>query len=467
VRLLQREASDFSGVLPGSVDLVVINSVSQYLPSIDHLRGVLESAARILAPGGAIFVGDVRNFELLEAFHTSVELFRAPAGTTAADLRRSVRNRVAAESELVVSPAFFAALAEQVPEVESVELALKRGRADNELTRFRYDVVLRLLDPDQPRHVEPRSMSLDWVADRCDLRRVRSLLGVGDTRLHLRNVPNARVLGDVRAVEMLREAEHANLPKVRELLESARRTEPGVAPEDFWAIGAELRLAVEVVWEAPDASGRYDVHLWPTGSARPALGRPRAASEPRGLDWSRYANQPLARSASHALVSELRRQLGEWLPDYMVPQAFVVMEVLPLLPSGKVDRRALPEPEREHASSAGYQPPRSPVEVAIADIWSGILKVDRVGVDDNFFELGGHSLLATQAMSRIRQAFQLDLPLRAIFEAPTVGSLAAVLSAGSLRQPGDSAERLLEELDGLSEEEAERLLAIETGGERP
>jgi acyl carrier protein len=150
----------------------------------------------------------------------------------------------------------------------------------------------------------------------------------------------------------------------------------------------------------------------------------------------------------------------------MVPQSFVVLDSFPLLPSGKVDRRALPQPERDHRASAGFQPPRTSTELAIAEIWSRVLKVERVGLHDNFFELGGHSLLATQAMSRIRQAFHVDLPLRAIFEAPTVASLAGVLSGTPGESGADPAEQLLQELDDLSEEEAERLLASEAGGER-
>ena len=467
VRLLHREAADFAGVPAGSVDLVVINSVSQYLPSIDHLREVIERAARTVAPGGAIFVGDVRSLELLEAFHTSVELFRAPPAIAAADLRRRVRHRISAESELVISPAFFAALARHLPGVEAVEVALKRGRADNELTRFRYDALIRLADPSRPRQAEAPPLPLTWGHDGCDLDRVRALLQAGATRLHIRQVPNARVQIDLRAVEVLREAEHATLSQLREMIESGCREDPGVAPEEFRALGAELGLAVEVLWQEADPRGRYDVDVWPLTAERPAFGRTSAAPGASEPDWARYGNQPLARSASYALVSELRRRLGEWLPDYMVPQAFVVLERLPLLPSGKVDRRALPEPEREHSSSTGHQPPRTPVEVTIADIWSAVLKVERVGIHDNFFELGGHSLLATQAMSRIRQAFEVDLPLRAIFEAPTVATLAGVLSSGPRAQGVDPAERLLRELDQLSDEEAERLLTTEAGGERP
>ncbi|HEX8695423.1 MAG TPA: non-ribosomal peptide synthase/polyketide synthase, partial [Longimicrobium sp.] len=119
----------------------------------------------------------------------------------------------------------------------------------------------------------------------------------------------------------------------------------------------------------------------------------------------------------------LRKHLSARLPDYMVPGAFVALEALPLTPSGKVDRRALPAPERAEAERA-YVAPRTAAEEVLAGIWSVVLGVERVGVEDNFFELGGHSLVATRVVSRVRQAFGVELPLRAVFEAQTVGALA-------------------------------------------
>ena len=109
----------------------------------------------------------------------------------------------------------------------------------------------------------------------------------------------------------------------------------------------------------------------------------------------------------------------------MLPSAIVEMESLPLTPNGKVDRKALPAPEysRPELENA-YQGPRSPAEEVVAAIWTEVLKLDHIGVQDNFFELGGHSLLATQVVSRIRQIFQVELPLRALFEAPTIAGLA-------------------------------------------
>ena len=122
-------------------------------------------------------------------------------------------------------------------------------------------------------------------------------------------------------------------------------------------------------------------------------------------------------------IVELRAHVGSLLPEYMVPAAWMFLETLPLTPSGKVDRRALPDPEPAQATGAAHVPPRTPAEEVVAEIWEKVLGV-RPGVHDSFFDLGGHSLKATQVVSRIRQAFGVDLPLRALFEDPTVAGLA-------------------------------------------
>ncbi|MHC5778966.1 non-ribosomal peptide synthetase [Nostoc sp.] len=120
----------------------------------------------------------------------------------------------------------------------------------------------------------------------------------------------------------------------------------------------------------------------------------------------------------------LRQFLKEKLPEYMVPRAYMVLESLPLTPNGKVDRHALPIPETITFHNQDYVPPRSQVEELLAQIWAKVLGIEQVGAHDNFFELGGHSLLATQLTSRIRDTFQIDLPVRNLFETPTVEQLA-------------------------------------------
>ena len=134
----------------------------------------------------------------------------------------------------------------------------------------------------------------------------------------------------------------------------------------------------------------------------------------------------IAYVAGDATADALRQALRERLPDYMVPAAFVTLAALPLTPNGKVDRKALPAPEWQSAAESPLEP-RTPVEELVAGIWAEVLRVDRPGVHDDFFALGGHSLLAAQVVSRVRTALGVELPLRALFEAPTIAGLSRMV----------------------------------------
>jgi amino acid adenylation domain-containing protein len=159
-------------------------------------------------------------------------------------------------------------------------------------------------------------------------------------------------------------------------------------------------------------------------------------------------------------VSALRAYAAEILPAYMVPSRFLVLDDLPMTPNGKVNRQALPAFEQaEMAQSEEFVPPRTALEISLAEMWQDILGVMRVGITDNFFALGGHSLLAMQLLARINKQFEVSLPLRHLFEAPTVANL-ALLIAQTRAEAVDSSRvaELLSELDDLTPEEVQALL---------
>jgi acyl-CoA synthetase (AMP-forming)/AMP-acid ligase II len=282
VQLIQAGADQ--AIPDGSFDTVILNSVVQYFPSIDYLLRVLENASRVLVDGGHIFIGDVRSLPLLEAFQKWVE--------------RLGGARRRQEIELVIDPQFFEAVRARIPRIVQLEVRPKSGRFQNELTMFRYDVVIT----------------------------------VG-------------------------KAEHAEL----------------------------------------------------SVPARP---------------WSSYANLPCR---DEYLTSLLREYLRERLPNYMVPSTIMTLDALPLTPSGKLDRGALPSPEPSRAdASSSFVAPVTEKERRIATVWQEVLGVDRVGRNDNFFDLGGHSLLMVRVHIRLRDMFG-NLSLTDLFQYPTVSALARSL----------------------------------------
>jgi len=159
---------------------------------------------------------------------------------------------------------------------------------------------------------------------------------------------------------------------------------------------------------------------------------------------------------------ELLNFLSNKLPSYMVPSILIELDKLPLSPNGKVDRRALPAPDQiEPESAITFVEPRTPTEKRLAGIWAEVLDIERVGIHDNFFfQLGGNSLLATQVMTRIREAFQVELPLRHFFESPTIAHLAvAIAEQLALASNSTMLTQALAELEQLSEDEVQAILA--------
>ena len=158
-------------------------------------------------------------------------------------------------------------------------------------------------------------------------------------------------------------------------------------------------------------------------------------------------------------TGEFRDYLSNRLPAEMVPSAFVLMDKLPRTISGKVDRKALPAPGQLRAElEKVFTPPRTPIEITLAEIWSEVLGIDRVGIDNNFFEMGGHSLLVFQVISRVREAFGVDLPLRTLFEAPTVEQEALIIIEAQLDQENDAEmAQLIEEIRLLEGSQLEQM----------
>ncbi len=456
VTLSERTADNWEGIEPGSLDLVILNSVVQYFPDVEYLLRVLEGATRALAPGGHLFIGDVRSLPLLEAFHASIEMEQAPPETTRAQFRERVQRRLAREEELVIDPAFFHALKEHLPKLTRVAVELKTGRFHNELTKFRYDVLLQTGEPDADEQKIPWQEAAKLEMTGSDIERLLPRTGLGVAGIA--RVPNARLSVESEAVRWMNgDGGPETASELCELL-AASETK-AVDPESFRDMARTAGYAAEIIWPAgADATGEFNVILH-RDSQTAAYSTSQTALRPR-KSWSEYANRPAQDRSDARLVAELRKHLKQRLPEIMVPSAFVVLPAMPLTPNGKLDRRMLPAADSGRPEpAANFIAPRTPVEIALASLWREVLGLEVAGVDDDFFRSGGHSLLATQLVSRLRETFKIELPLRALFEAPTMARLAQRLIALETK-PGnvERTARILNQLDAMSANEMEQAL---------
>jgi amino acid adenylation domain-containing protein len=448
VRLEQRPADSFEGIEAGRYDAVIVNSVTQFFPNIEYLKRVLEKSAEAVVPGGHIFVVDVRSLSLQKLFQASVEFHQASAALSASRLRQRIATRMLQRKDLLVDPAFFCALKDVFPAITHVEILPKRGRNLNELTQFRYDVLLHV--GPRPRGIEPLRWS-DWQRENLTVETLRQWLKRDrPTHLAIEGVPNRRLAREFELLRILDEAatQSGSVGDLRGKLEQQKLE--GIEPEDLYDLAKELGYQAKVSWARQQKDGIYDVVFCAKDSQNALF----SLKEPgyHLSDWWKYGNKPLNGHLSLQLAPQLRSYLFDKLPDYMVPSAFVFPDKLPLTPNGKLDRHALPEPEQPRQL---FVEPRTLLQVKLAEIWQNVLGIERVGLEDNFFDLGGHSLLAARLANRIQELAGIRVSVALILRAPTVGQLAEELEKNNLRRTPlvvNHASRHIAHLNGVTNE---------------
>ncbi|MGH3941128.1 MAG: amino acid adenylation domain-containing protein [Pseudonocardiaceae bacterium] len=420
VKLRCQPAHITTGLPMSYFDTVVINSVVQYFPSVDYLTKVITAVLELVAPGGAVFIGDVRHLGLGRCLHTSVALARADSDTDPAELYRIAERGLLLEKELLVEPTFFAALPAILPEI-AVSVRTKRGRHHNELTRYRYDAVL-YRQPESPVSLAD-APSLVWGLEINDIEALGSYLRTHrPDLLRVRRIPDARLAAELPAMRALDEG-----ATVADILKLVRAEDGGVEQEGLHKLAAESGYQVQVTWSALPGDGLEAVFVADDGTdtgVRTDLYLPADAAGP--VPWSGCANSPTAARLTAALPQQLREELKQQLPEYMVPALLVTLDRLPLTANGKLDVTALPDPQpliRLKASRA----PSSAHEQILCELFAEVLTLPEVGVDDDFFALGGDSIIAVQLVNSARKQ-DLSINPREVFLHRTPAELAALVA---------------------------------------
>jgi len=413
-----RTADELDDLDDGYFDTIILNSVAQYFPSEEYLIRVLQGAQRLLAPGGRIFLGDLRNLRLHRPFAIAAELYKCTDESIAVGkFRARVNSRVEHDEELLIDPDLMANLTNHLDRLRGSTTELKTAIGDNELNRFRYDAVLWF---DTPPVTPAESRSLT----------------VCNANVHRESVID-RLLDNADQTRPLAELVCAADSMV---LNAFKPAAIRVA-----AIDAGWDIQIDWHHESIDAVEVSAMRLPATQTAEPVdrntlrrrlglveheLGTYDRSNTPR-----RFTNRPLNRHRSLQLIQSLKKDLQSRLPSYMIPSAFVLVEKLPLTIQGKLDRSALPPPPTQRQSiSTSVANPITATQQALVQIWQDLLEIAPIGIDDDFFELGGHSMLAVRMVASVQQRTGKNLPLSALFRRPTIEQLASLLDESSTHE---------------------------------
>lgn len=364
-------------------DLVILNSVVQYLASEDELRSLLAKACSLLSPEGAVFIGDVRDARQALALAHQVARSQRP-GLPLERTRDHALLALGRDPELLAHPFLF-----QEAATRAGLACLCRPRemgVSNELSTFRYDVLL------VPQTVEDTGPSAEWEDEEALVRDLR------------------------RGARRIRGIVHPARAEAAAGLNGARASH-GLLPEAAVALAASAGFDATTL-ETDDPT-RFDL----VSSAQASCEYIRPASP--------LTSEPRLLPARGRILANVRERIEHRLPAYMRPATVEVLQAIPRGLSGKIDRAALPQGLVDEGRS---ERPLEGMEVAIGEIWREVLSAPRVGPDDDFFALGGHSLTATRMVERVVSSLDRELSVRALFDHPTLEAFARQVAAAPVRR---------------------------------
>ncbi|MBB5804998.1 SAM-dependent methyltransferase [Saccharothrix ecbatanensis] len=397
----EADAVDATRVADGEYDVVVLNSVVQYFPSLHYLTEALDAALAVVRPGGHVVLGDLRNEAVADAFFALKHELRSEAD----DVREAIRHDRNHDGELSVDPAWLAAAPARAPRVTRVEIAPRRGESTTEMPLFRYDAVLHVDCADTPERVVPEP-----GAD-LQLSALERRLLAGSEPFGYRAVRNGRLDEALAARDR-----HGFTPAGR-----AAGTGPGVDPEVLWRLAERHGWLARVSWADGDPDGAFDVTLLP-----PALA---AATHFRFADP--VSAEPVVAEVyppgvAAVFTDRVRGGLAQRLPAVLVPVDVVWVTDLPRS-GGVVDVTALPRPR---ADATAVRAESENAEASALDVIREVFAKrlgKPCGPDDNFFALGGESFTAAMCVRDLRQR-GVTLSIRDLFEHRTPRVLAEHLS---------------------------------------
>lgn len=417
VELIHTSVEKLEDKVEHSFDTVIINSVAQYFPDVSYFEKALYASIERIQEYGHIIVGDVRSFNRLSMYYLSVELSRLDQGESIAVLRRNIDTRKENEKELIFAHSYFRELQDRIPQITLVEMTPKMGDRNNELSKYRYDVVLTIDKRKAAKSYVDASFRperVDWIVGR---ERIKSFAGKA---IHLVNIPDERVEYEERFLKNLYCADEQitieNYSKLLKGQKSEALSNREIQEITAWAQqkGYHVHIGVDNV------PGCLDLVLYQATVAKETVIE--YLNSYYGYDINEEkVTEPLKYKVQYQAVEKITGFLQDKLPYYMIPNEFVLIERIPLTINGKIDYEALPKPNSSNRVLMKKEEwCEEYIIQEVTRVWKNLLHIEEIQPEDNFFQLGGHSLLATNLIFSLNDIFKVRIPLKYLFEEPTI-----------------------------------------------
>ncbi|KAF8580654.1 acetyl-CoA synthetase-like protein [Ramaria rubella] len=433
LKLTLAAAHEFGDVPDTGFSLAIINSVVQYFPSADYLTRVIDGILQRMTSGGRIFLGDIRSYALICYHDLERALATVDETTTPEDIRQSLKSYANGQAELLLSPGFFFGLQKRFTSIAHVEIKPKVMNVRNELSRYRYSVVLHVSQ--QPAVITP-PVWLDFSTLNCSVQDLSSVLHLDKNGIvGINNIPSLDIQSVDRAICLL-EGGGGSEVTVRSLLAELEQDASSGAstPTLLTQVAQEAGRRLTMDYSIQGRSGNYVRAIFSRISSGDAEETIIGDFPAVGFIGPLHSTIAKLLPSGTSVADSLKEQLRRSLPDFMVPNQIVIVRQLPMNHSGKLDRKLLSTGSFLNACQPSTnlkkcEGPLTETERAVVAIFSRAL--DRpsnlIDPEESLFNFGGHSLMAMSVVAAIRHKFAVELSMAAFFRKPTVKNIAAII----------------------------------------
>lgn len=421
VKLLHSSVENLEDKIQMSFDTIIINSVAQYFPDVTYFENALKASIERIHEKGNIIIGDVRSYDRLNMYYLSVELSHLDQKASISTLKKNIETRRENEKELIFSCNYFKELDKRFPEIACVTITPKHGYINNELSKYRYDVILtikkqEIMEPSDNLNVE----ILDWKQSNKEVSLLKNNIeNYNGDILHIVNIPDERVEFEARFIQQLESiSEQTTIESFSKLLQYQKCNSLSYGEiKDITSASKEKGFYVHI--SVDNVLGCLDMILF-----KPYIKKESVVQYLNNYysydNYEEKTTDPLKYKVQYKAVEKIKEFLKDKLPYYMIPNEFILIDRLPLTINGKIDYEALPKPKLCNITLQKENWCEENIIKEVTRVWRNLLHVEEVLPDDNFFLLGGHSLLATNLIFSLNDIYGIRIPLKYLFEEPTV-----------------------------------------------